>query len=414
MNSLFQPAQGQRWLRDQREKDLRPLSQLLANRRLKPEDLLELAVCDVFECWRIGSGRPVETYLADFPELSQRKEFVLDLIDAEVCARREMKETVHIEEMMERFPALKENLERMLDLDHAEENLMRMVHQPVSLHDRSLDLSVDVALSAQTRSGDKISIDGQSITVPDGIRIVNMVASRPGVQLFRAVTKEDHRPVAVKTIRQSLADQRPAEDWINRLELASKLRNPRFVAAQMAIADLHHFVVVREWVEGLTWSEWTARNAPPEQLLKPLVGIADAMQTAHTAGLPHGHLHPGNLIIDHNGAPHITDLGCGAVASHAHDWRPVADDPRSADSTELRLRDLYAIAALTLAILERQGIATAPRWRPLHAVMQQARATPRVVIAELLGEAIRRSLDGRKIDVIGGKPSWVRRLWGGN
>jgi hypothetical protein len=75
--------------------------------------------------------------------------------------------------------------------------------------------------------------------------------------------------------------------------------------------------LIREWVEGEPLDEHLARVgelAAPDaaDLLRQL---ADALTAAHTSGLPHGRVHPGNVLITPSGRVRVTDA---AVASAVH------------------------------------------------------------------------------------------------
>ena len=77
-----------------------------------------------------------------------------------------------------------------------------------------------------------------------------------------------------------------------------------------------------KWVQGQTLAElfkeaWTcikARRVPPtelsrETLLEHFLKICDAMSYAHAKGVLHRDLKPGNILIDSEGNPRVTDFG---------------------------------------------------------------------------------------------------------
>ena len=54
-------------------------------------------------------------------------------------------------------------------------------------------------------------------------------------------------------------------------------------------------------------------GAPLEQTLPPIALLADALRYAHGKGVVHRDIKPGNVLIDHNGAPYLIDFGVSAI-----------------------------------------------------------------------------------------------------
>ncbi len=81
--------------------------------------------------------------------------------------------------------------------------------------------------------------------------------------------------------------------------------------------------VVGEWVAGRDLPEVLAAGpVPPERAVALTRTAAGALQALHAAGLVHGRLHPGNVILAAGGELRLTDAVVGA-AVHAAAARPV-------------------------------------------------------------------------------------------
>src|SRR5262245_39000107 len=66
--------------------------------------ILSLLLAHQRRGWRRGERAPVETYLAQRPELKDDVEAILDLIYGEVVLREEVGESPRLEEYPDRFP----------------------------------------------------------------------------------------------------------------------------------------------------------------------------------------------------------------------------------------------------------------------------------------------------------------------
>src|SRR5262245_62175293 len=65
--------------------------------------------------WRAGERPLAEDFLARHPDLAQDPEAVADLVYEEVCLRQEHGQEVPAEEVLDRFPQWRSQLEVLLD-----------------------------------------------------------------------------------------------------------------------------------------------------------------------------------------------------------------------------------------------------------------------------------------------------------
>ena len=134
--------------------------------------------------------------------------------------------------------------------------------------------------------------------------------------------------------------------------------------------------VIREWIDGTPLSEVLERDGPfePAEAVALTTALAEAVASAHACGLPHGRLHPGNVLLARTGAVRLTDL---AVAAALPDGRVAADRADDPGPAEADVRDL---AALLYAMLTA-------RW--------PAAATPQPSAGVPAAPSLREGTDGR-------------------
>ena len=399
------------WLRERRGHDHRPLESLLADRQLETIELLNVISVDLIECQRRGFPRSVEAYLTAFPEIGSNPEWILDLIDAELCMRREKGERIHDEEYPRRFPALKDRFQKLFELERMEADFANLAvrHQPLgdestkafvtSFDANSLIVSpADPRHPGQLSQLETFSAGGPWLTPPDGIRLTQLFASRPGVQMFRGIRQVDRRPMAVKVIRTSVADALPIQAFMDRLELFAKLKSDYCETADSVEVNGHHFVITRRWIEAVDWSVWVACQTDLRRVLNAVAMIADVLQMCHHAELPHGHLHPGNLLVDHSGRIKIVDFGMSAKHSLVESWYPIGSRQDVFNPVVAKTRDTFGVTTLALNAIERSE----PTDRPLRKIKElllRIQGQPQLTAPRVVVDALRCHLSGQKFDI---------------
>lgn len=104
-----------------------------------------------------------------------------------------------------------------------------------------------------------------------------------------------------------------------------------------------------EFVDGQPLRAWREQNpalCEPHTAVKFGLRIAEGLEAAHSSGVTHGDLHPGNVLVTSSGLPKIVDFGLGLVSpdslvsGHSKGalgfippecWNGARVDPRSAD-----------------------------------------------------------------------------------
>ncbi len=115
-----------------------------------------------------------------------------------------------------------------------------------------------------------------------------------------------------------------------------------------AVGEIDVAYVISEWVDGPGLVRELREEGPydPAQAVELLEQLAEALAVAHAAGLVHGRVHPGNVLLTSGGAVKLTDLGVASALPDRAVPAERADDPPGPAAD---VRDLAAVlyAALT-------------------------------------------------------------------
>lgn len=108
-------------------------------------------------------------------------------------------------------------------------------------------------------------------------------------------------------------------------------------------------LLVTEWVEGQTLSEWLARTPSFEERLAVCRSILDALERIHALEFAHGDLHPQNIIVKEDGVVTLIDvLDFHLDADDQYTTAYLPDNYKALTPFE---RDRYSIAAVLTEVL---------------------------------------------------------------
>ncbi|HEV7913368.1 MAG TPA: HDOD domain-containing protein [Albitalea sp.] len=138
------------------------------------------------------------------------------------------------------------------------------------------------------------------------------------------------REVAVKLMRPAAdTDAAAVHQWLQEARSVSRLTHPHIVP--VFEADLHDRqpYLVFEYVPGRTLAEHLrARGAlPPREAVQLMVGVLDALQAAHAAGVVHRDLKPSNILVDGTGRARVMDFGIAVHVKDAANHQKVVGTP---------------------------------------------------------------------------------------
>jgi hypothetical protein len=138
-------------------------------------------------------------------------------------------------------------------------------------------------------------------------------------QIWRGIDVVLRRPVAL-IIRQPGGEAAVA--MLTAAVAASRLVHPHLVSVYDAIDEGHRAYLVREWVPGIALRD-VLREAPLDAERSVLVthAVAEAVAALHAAGITHGNIHPGTILIADDGRVVLADAHAEGPSDAAADVR---------------------------------------------------------------------------------------------
>lgn len=130
----------------------------------------------------------------------------------------------------------------------------------------------------------------------------------PNHRLLRTLARSPRREVWQAEGPQGKVAAHIARDGGSLLPEADALRRVSHPAVvRLVDVDRAGSWMTTEWVEGMPADRW-ADGAAPEQVRALLPRIAEGLAAIHAAGLTHGDLSPGNVLVAADRSPRILDL----------------------------------------------------------------------------------------------------------
>jgi len=164
-------------------------------------------------------------------------------------------------------------------------------------------------------------------------RITDQIGGGGMGEVYRATDTRLDRTVAIKVLRQEMADNRERRERFEREAKAiSSLNHPHICTLYDVGEQDGTYFLVMEFVEGQTLEQRLQRGRLPlDQALEFAVQIADALDKAHRHGVVHRDLKPGNIMITRSGVK-LLDFGLAKLTGDKGVISPMSQMPTQASA----------------------------------------------------------------------------------
>lgn len=137
--------------------------------------------------------------------------------------------------------------------------------------------------------------------------------------VWRARDTRLERTVAIKIPRQGELNEEDEANLLREARAAAQLRHPNIVAVHEVGQFGSTCYIVSDFIEGQSLAA-SIRSQRPSigDSLRLCRTIALALRHAHEKKVVHRDLKPGNILIDHENQPHITDFGLAKLQTGEH------------------------------------------------------------------------------------------------
>ncbi len=162
-------------------------------------------------------------------------------------------------------------------------------------------------------------------TLPPGSRVgkyeIEKVLGVGGMgAVYRAKQSKPHRLVALKLIKAGLMSRKALRRFDLEAEILGRLHHPNIAQIHEAGIDKNtgspYFAM--EYVEGLELTDYIDEHRlDTKAKLKLFIKLCDAIQHAHSKGVIHRDLKPGNVLVSKDGEPKVLDFGVARAADDA-------------------------------------------------------------------------------------------------
>jgi serine/threonine protein kinase len=133
--------------------------------------------------------------------------------------------------------------------------------------------------------------------------------------VWRARDDETGEIVAIKRLHPHVAADPAAWARLEReAAVLQALDHPGIVGLRDLVEDPEAPALVLDFVPGRTLDERIAEGRlPAGEAVAIAVAVADALATAHEAGIVHRDIKPANILLDEADAPHLLDFGIATL-----------------------------------------------------------------------------------------------------
>jgi tRNA A-37 threonylcarbamoyl transferase component Bud32/chemotaxis protein CheY-P-specific phosphatase CheC len=191
-------------------------------------------------------------------------------------------------------------------------------------------------------------------------QLLDQVGAGPAGLVFKAQQTTLGRMVALKVMTPELAqDPVYLTRFLEEARIAASLEHPQLVTVYDAgHEDGFLYIAMRFYAQGDLGRALERSGVLDEsQAIALFADCLRGLKFLHERGHVHGNLHPGNILLDELGSPHIVDFGVVRQTAAAVDTgtRVFTAPERSTTAPSAAIHDLYALGACLYTALTGQA-----------------------------------------------------------
>lgn len=161
-----------------------------------------------------------------------------------------------------------------------------------------------------------MSIPPVNVPQVPGVRLTGILGRGGFAVVYAGEQLSLERPVAVKVDSRPLHEERNRRRFLREMRAASQISSHPHVVTLIdtgVLPDGRPYLVM-ERCDGGSLSDLVARGPQPAvEAVRILQYAASALGAAHSAGVLHRDIKPGNILLDSYGAPRLSDFGIAAI-----------------------------------------------------------------------------------------------------
>jgi hypothetical protein len=162
---------------------------------------------------------------------------------------------------------------------------------------------------------------GEPRTLVGRYRLDDLIAEGGFAHVWRGFDLELQRAVAVKVPKPSRLQS--AKAFMAEARRVARLKHPGIVPVHDVGREDGTCFIVSEFVEGGSLGEIVGtKPVPPQQAIRWVAEVAEALEYAHASGVVHRDIKPANILIDHHGRALLADFGIAQSAKKTGTFVP--------------------------------------------------------------------------------------------
>jgi len=191
---------------------------------------------------------------------------------------------------------------------------------PIRIEDQAqaapADETIDTVECPACHSRFSLSSDTDSTTISTpGMKIahfeiVELLGEGSFGTVFKAWDTELRRHVALKVPREGRITKDTSKQFLREARAAADVAHPNVVGIYEMGQHGDAFYIAAELIDGISLSEYLKNHSfEPAAAAQLVIKVLRGVQTFHDKGIIHRDLKPGNILLDSQNDPHVSDFG---------------------------------------------------------------------------------------------------------